>query len=377
FPPKKPVLLGAKPVCEPAGRKGDVVIGKDRVFGNISFQQAAFYKAFWQIPVLAHFVGIYRLAVGHVHAIVIKRLAGAEVALGHGAHLYDGPTQRLRHRIPEERDARDRVRDLEMNQMIRRKEWIERTLSHLVEIKIVLLFRVRMLGQAVNLRQRSADDVIYNTAQPPDLIDVVELADLHDIVFVLLPSGHSPRADDKTGGIGDNSFLKADLGAVRKAGDHRWVLAPLVGKAFLRAGIAVRILESLDVADDSRREPQPFHPSVQVDLQPRLVSIARRKDDAAPLRIHLQDRSNGRIDLSIQQHNIFTIAKGFASDTGSKFDRPGHIDEYVHLGGAREQEGVLGRHHLAMMYRGIYLVLGRRRYDIPHSSVLAKIERAL
>jgi hypothetical protein len=47
----------------------------------------------------------------------------------------------------------------------------------------VLLLRVRMLGQHVNLGQRRTDDVINYAAVLADFVDVIDLADLHDIAL--------------------------------------------------------------------------------------------------------------------------------------------------------------------------------------------------
>ena len=123
--------------------------------------------------------------------------------------------------------------------------------------------------------------------------------------------------------------------------------------------------------------PNPFTQRYRLICNPGSSPSHAERMTPCSFGVHLQDRSDRRVDFSIQQHDVFAVAEGFASDTGSKFDRPGDVDEHVHLGGAREQEGVLGRHHLAVTDRGIDLVLDRRRHDIRHSSVLAKVERAL
>ena len=107
--------------------------------------------------------------------------------------------------------------------------------------------------------------------------------------------------------------------------------------------------------------PNPFTQRYRLICNPGSSPSQAERMTPCLSRVHLKDRSDGRIDLSIQQHDVFAMAKGFASDTGSEFDRPGHIDEYVHLGGAREQEGVLGRHHLPRYIAELF-VLGRRRY---------------
>ena len=95
-----------------------------------------------------------------------------------------GPAERLGDRVAEQHDARDRVRHLEVDQVIRDEERVQRPVAHLVQVQIVLLLRVGMLGQAVDLRQRRADDVVDDPAELADLVDVVELADLHHVAAV-------------------------------------------------------------------------------------------------------------------------------------------------------------------------------------------------
>ena len=60
-----------------------------------------------------------------------------------------------------------------MHQMVRDEEGVQRTVPHLVETEVVLLLRVGMLGQAIHLGQRCADDVVDDTAQTPEFVDVV------------------------------------------------------------------------------------------------------------------------------------------------------------------------------------------------------------
>src|SRR5437667_116121 len=78
------------------------------------------------------------------------------------------------------------------------------------------------------------------------LIDVVELADFHDVLFILEAAGHAAGFHDKAGGVGDDGLLEANLGSIGKAGNHGGILAPLISKAFLRGGIAIGVLQSFD-----------------------------------------------------------------------------------------------------------------------------------
>ncbi len=136
------------------------------------------------------------------------------------------------------------------------EERVQRTFAHFVQAQIVLLLGIGMLGQHIEFRQRRAHNVVHDAAQLARLLDVIKLADLHDVFLVFHAARHAPRLHLEAGGVGHNRLLEADLRAISKAGYHGRVLFPFFGEAFLRGGIAVGVLQSLDVADDSRRQSQ-------------------------------------------------------------------------------------------------------------------------
>ena len=107
------------------------------------------------------------------------------------------------------------------------EERVQRPVSHFVQAQIVLLLGIGMLGQHVELRQRRADDIVHDAAQLADFIDVIKLADLHDIVLVFHASRHATRLHLEAGCIGHDGLLEADLRTVGKAGDHGRILLPL------------------------------------------------------------------------------------------------------------------------------------------------------
>src|SRR5260370_12605087 len=126
------VLLRAEPVGDAALGQLDVSIGEHLGLGDVVLQLAALDQPFGQIAIRGHLLGIHRLAVGHVHAILIQDLARLEVALGHRAYLHNGPAKRRPQLVTEEDDARNREGRLEMDEGVWDPERVERPLAHLV-----------------------------------------------------------------------------------------------------------------------------------------------------------------------------------------------------------------------------------------------------
>src|SRR5215475_7596463 len=88
-PAEMAVLLGTQAIGQATGGQIDVGVSEHGVLGNISPQLASFDEPFGKISPRPHFVGIYRLAIGHVHSVVVQNLAGLQVTLGDSAHLDD------------------------------------------------------------------------------------------------------------------------------------------------------------------------------------------------------------------------------------------------------------------------------------------------
>src|SRR5207244_12283688 len=118
----------------------------------------------------------------------------------------------------------------------------------------MLLLRIGMLGEAIDLRQRRTDDIINNPTEPAKLFNIIALSDFHHVVFVLGPPGHAARFHNHSGGVCYDRLLEADLRPVGKAGHHRRILPPLLGKPLLRTWIPARILYTLFVTLYARRE---------------------------------------------------------------------------------------------------------------------------
>ncbi len=229
----------------------------------------------------------------------------------------------------------------------------------------------------VELGERRAHNIIHNAAQLARLLDVIKPADLHDVFLVFHAARHASRLHLEAGGIGHDGLLEADLRTIGKAGHHGRVLFPFFGEAFLRGGIAVRVLQSFHVADDSRRQSQTFDPAIKVDLQAGLIAIASRKDYAMFFRIDLQNRPDGGIDLGVEQNDVLAVLERFESDARAELDRAGHVHQHIDFLGAGQQEGVFGDHGLAFTDGEIDLILLRRRNHVLHAAVGAQVERPL
>ncbi len=244
-----------------------------------------------------------------------------------------------------------------MHEVIGNEKGVQRTLAHLVQIQVVLLLRIGVLRENEDLRQRRADDIVDDTAERPELVDVVQLADAHHVALVLEPPRHPPRLDDKSGCIGGNRLLEADFRAVGEARDHRGVLSPLLGEALLRRGISIRILQSFDVADHTRRQAQALHPSVQIDLHARFVAVAGGKHHVVLLRIDLQDRSDRRVDFGVEQDNVLAVLERLEDELRAKLHRTGRLDQHVDVRRPCQQHDVLGHHWRALAQRVLERVL--------------------
>jgi hypothetical protein len=83
--------------------------------------------------------------------------------------------------------------------------------SPILKIQVVLLLRVCVFREHEDLRQRRADDVVDDATERPELFDVVQLADAHDVALVLNTARHPSRLDDESRRVGRNRLLEADL----------------------------------------------------------------------------------------------------------------------------------------------------------------------
>ena len=106
-------------------------------------------------------------------------------------------------------------------------------------------------------------------------------------------------------------------------------MLPSLCEALLGRRIAIRILQTLDVADDAGDQAKPFDPAVEIHLDAGLVAVAGRKNDAVFLCIYLQDRTDRRVDFGIHQHDVLAVLESLENDMRAELDRTGHVDDHV------------------------------------------------
>ena len=153
-----------------------------------------------------------------------------------------------------------------------------------------------------------------------------------------MPARHAARLHHKSSGVRDDCLFKTDLRAVRKAGHHRRILAPLLGEALLRGRIAIGILQAFDVSHHSRSKPEPFDPAVQIHLHTRFVSFARGQNHSMFGGISLENWADGRVDLRVHQHHIFAVLECLENNLRAELHGTGGIHHHIHLLGSREQK---------------------------------------
>ena len=336
------VLLGAETVAEPVRRKRDVVVGQDGVLGDVAQEGAALGQAFGEVAPGPHLVRVHGLAVRRVSAVLVEDFAGTEVPLCAGTDLDDRAAEWRSHFVAEEGDARDRVRDLEVHEVIGDREGVERAVAHLVELQVVLLLRVGVLGEDEDLHPGRSDRVVDHAASLAQDVEVIEARQLLRVVIELEPARHPALQDAEARGVGDDRLLEADLRPIGEARDHVRVLAPLAGKALLRGRVPISVLEALDVPDDARDQSEAAHPAHEVQLQARLIALAGGHDHARLAGLHVQDRADGRVDLRIHQHDVRSVGERLEDDVRAEFDGSGHVDEDVDLLGSGQQQRVVG-----------------------------------
>ncbi len=190
----------------------------------------------------------------------------------------------------------------------------------------MLLLGVGMLGQAIDLSQRRPHHVVDGAAELAQFLDVVELAYLEDIACVLQAARHAARAHLEARRIGNDALLEADLGAIGEARHHRRVLSPTLGKALLRGRVTIRILKSLHIPQEARREAKAFDPAIKVHLHARLIALTAGEDHALLVGIGLEDGADRGIELGVHQHDVLPVLEGLENDAGAVFDRAGDID---------------------------------------------------
>src|SRR5271157_1722267 len=90
----------------------------------------------------------------------------------------------------------------------------------------------------------------------------------------MVAAEHSAFVYRHSGCVGDDRLIDAHLGAVGETGNHPWVLPPAPSKPLLCSGIAVRVVQALDVAADQWSDPDASYEADQVHLRTSLVTVA-------------------------------------------------------------------------------------------------------
>ena len=135
-------------------------------------------------------------------------------------------------------------------------------------------------------------------------------------------------------------------------------------------GRAIGILQSLDVADDPRRQAEALDPAEQIDLDARLVAVARRQDDAV-----LRRRTTCRMGPIVASISAFSsttslpCANASSSTRAPELDRAGRLDQHVDMLGPRQEHRVLGGDDASGSDRVVERLLrvGDDRFAVPRS----------
>ena len=170
--------------------------------------------------------------------------------------------------------------------------------------------------------------------------------------------------------VGDRGLLEGALRAVGEAGDHPGVLAPLLREPLLRRRIAVRVLQALDVAHQQRGDPEALDVAEEVALHSGLVAVARGVHHSGRVRLGLEDRADGAVELGVHHHDVLAALDRPQHDGGAVLDRTRHLENAVDALRVAEDERVVGvgRHAAAhRLAEGGHAVDGHRTL---HAGVL-------
>ena len=245
-----------------------------------------------------------------------------------------GPAERRREVVAEQDDARDRVRRLEVRQVVRDPERIERPLAHLVEAQVVALLRIGVLGQAEDLHRRRARPC--SRRSPPS--SRPRRRRRATGAPWIEPSNGAPRDMPRAqhleaGRVGDDRLLEADLRAVRERRHHRGVLTPLLGpRPAASPGCGTGSCSPLTLPITRGIEPRPLTQRYEVHLQPRLVPVAGRQD-----RRRAAGRTRWRIGpivastSAFMSDDVLAVLERLECDLRAELDRAGDVDDDIDL----------------------------------------------
>ena len=148
------------------------------------------------------------------------------------------PRQRPARRdggVAEQRRAGNRVRHLEMAEMVGRVEAVERAVAELVELEVVPLARVVDRAEHEDARsRRRADDVIDDTRAARQKLRADRVRGLLDRRARRRRSDRACRAwRPHPGGVGDDGLLEGDLACHRRRTSPCAASGPTAGRSLL------------------------------------------------------------------------------------------------------------------------------------------------
>ena len=188
-----------------------------------------------------------------------------------------------------------------------------------------------------------------------------------------LRAGHPALADAEPRRVGGARHLGGDLGAVGEARDVLRSLEHVGGEAGLRLGRAAVVHERLDVAEHDRREAHHLGLAGEVHDHARLIAVGIGEHDAGGVGPDLQDRSEGAIELGVQEDEVLAVVDGGDSRLGTELDLAGGLDDALDAVGGGDEHRIVGDRPLAALDRSRQL----RRRGHAHEVVDADVRERL
>jgi hypothetical protein len=106
------------------------------------------------------------------------------------------------------------------------------------------------------------------------------------------------------------------------------------------------IHQALEVAGGHRAESRAAQVAEQRHRDAGFVTIAVRVDHAGDVRLGLEQRSEERIQLRVEQHHVFSAVDRPGHDGRGVFDGPGNFEHEVDRVSLAHDGGVVGNREL-------------------------------
>ena len=118
---------------------------------------------------------------------------------------------------------------------------------------------------------------------------------------------HPPLPNAKSQRVRQHRQLHRQLGPVGERSHRRRFLVVLRRKHLLCLRCTVRIVQALEISGDDRVETDRPDKPGQIHRHPGLVAIGVTDDDSSAVRIRFEHWTNRRIQLHIQQYDVFAV----------------------------------------------------------------------